>query len=885
MRPNAYVTQIKKLLLDCLIRGFIFASIIGTAICSVQPLLMPLMTYSERSIGADGIGSNTLMGSTAYAQPPNTVEQTRRGGFYWPLGKKQYKSSRCGTWLGRDADHGGCYFKGKYHLGFDMMATVVSPVYAISDGEVIGMSTDGEGNVAIFIKHKLTDGSEFVAVYGHIITNVNSGDPKEVKGGKQFATIGSYKGRDHLHFGIIPQVRIPSKRYAKDQNGKYLTDKSGERFAIGWGMASNVFWPDNGPPDTNGFIEPIGWITTKTPFSASGLTSAQPSAQLPSSVINAYNSSGGSSVFGAALPSNYTTPSRVASTGTSYKALELSRGGIYESSKGVFVVRGAVYEKYRTIGGPRHFLGLPISNEGDAAKSPQGTTGRFSRFERGTINWLSGKNKTYLVQGAIFDKWASMGYSGSPLGFPVSNEYPYQGGTKSDFEGGWITWTSKIGAQVNLKTDQVRTSPYGTLPRSSYIDGTLIRLKGSPEVYVIKDGEKCHIPDPETFNKYGYRWDKVIDVDQTEFNNYPTGAPVQSVKQQTAQKSSTTTTSSSIMEGSLIRLQGRPEVYVILGGKKCYIPDPETFNAKGYRWDRVKDINSDAFNKIPTGSPLPPVKTQTSITSSAVPAEGTLIRLQGRPEVYVIQGGRKCYIPDPETFNAKGYRWDQVKDLNSDAFNKITMGSPLASLKLPTPSLSEGSLIRQQGRPEVYVIQSGRKCYIPDVETFNARGYMWDRVRDIDQTSFNNIPTGPALASIKPTSPSFAEGSLVRLSGRPEVYVIQGGRKCYIPDPETFNTRGYRWDQVRDVDATTFNNIPTGTPLASVKPTAPPVSEGSLIRLRGTPDVYVIQSGRKCRIPDPETFNKRGYKWDQIKDVEPAVFNNIPTGTPLVSLR
>jgi len=188
------------------------------------------------------------------------------------------------------------------------------------------------------------------------------------------------------------------------------------------------------------------------------VTSTQPPAtQLSPAVIDAYNRAGGTPTFGESLPQNYTTPSGAASTNTPYKAVELARGGIYEYSRGVFVVYGAIYTKYRPIGGPRHYLGLPTSNEGDAARSPQGTTGRFSRFERGGINWLKEKNQTYLVQGAIFDKWASLGYSGGQLGFPVSDEYPYQGGARSDFEGGHITWTSQTGAQVVYKTAPVIT--------------------------------------------------------------------------------------------------------------------------------------------------------------------------------------------------------------------------------------------------------------------------------------------------------------------------------------------------------------------------------------------------------------------------------------------
>jgi len=174
-------------------------------------------------------------------------------------------------------------------------------------------------------------------------------------------------------------------------------------------------------------------------------------SKLPKTIIDVYNRLGGLSTFEEPILQDYTTPSGLASTGTPYKGVEFSRGGIYESSIGVFAVYGAIYQKYKVIGGPRHYLGLPISNEEGVPKSTFGTTGRISRFERGSIVWLKEKNQTFIVQGGIFDKWASLGYSGGQLGFPTSDEYPYQGGARSDFEGGYITWTSKTGAQVVLK--------------------------------------------------------------------------------------------------------------------------------------------------------------------------------------------------------------------------------------------------------------------------------------------------------------------------------------------------------------------------------------------------------------------------------------------------
>jgi hypothetical protein len=160
-------------------------------------------------------------------------------GFYYPTGTSFFNNT-CGTWLGRDPANGGCYFDGYYHIGFDIMADENSPVFPIADGIITHKSVNGwgTGNVGIVIKHKLSGGSEFSALYGHITTNLDVGD--EVTGGVEFANIGYYSDGNHLHFGIHPGLTMPSTN---------------------WGLMPNSSWPD-----TNGFVDPINWIENNTPF-------------------------------------------------------------------------------------------------------------------------------------------------------------------------------------------------------------------------------------------------------------------------------------------------------------------------------------------------------------------------------------------------------------------------------------------------------------------------------------------------------------------------------------------------------------------------------------------------------------------------------------------
>jgi len=137
----------------------------------------------------------------------------------------------------------------------------------------------------------------------------------------------------------------------------------------------------------------------------------------------------------------------------------------------------------------------------------------------------------------------------------------------------------------------------------------------------------------------------------------------------------------------------------------------------------------------------------------------------------------------------------------------------------PSPILAQqhGDLVRIQGEEKIYLIQSGQRRAIATEEVFNRMGFKMEDVKELDAQTVMNIPEGPPLWS-KETIAPHPEGALIRLKGKAQAYVIRGGRKCYIPDPETFQANGFQWDQVIEVDQSTFNKIPTGIPIASVKP-------------------------------------------------------------------
>jgi hypothetical protein len=102
---------------------------------------------------------------------------------------------------------------------------------------------------------------------------------------------------------------------------------------------------------------------------------------------------------------------------------------------------GAIDQKYRALGGCGSVLGAPLTDE---RRTPDGA-GRYNVFEKGSMYWHPNTG-AFEVHGAIRDRWAAIGWETGALGYPTSDEYAVQGGRRSDFQRGSITWNASTGA-------------------------------------------------------------------------------------------------------------------------------------------------------------------------------------------------------------------------------------------------------------------------------------------------------------------------------------------------------------------------------------------------------------------------------------------------------
>jgi uncharacterized protein with LGFP repeats len=135
-----------------------------------------------------------------------------------------------------------------------------------------------------------------------------------------------------------------------------------------------------------------------------------------------------------------------------YNDFELRDGSIYWSpSTGAHSIEGTIKQKWVELNKEAGPLGYPTTDELAA------TGGRFNHFQKdGSIYW-SASTGTHSIQGPIKQKWGSIGWENSFLGFPTTDELAgANGGRYNDFQkaAGSIYWSSATGAhsiQGNIK--------------------------------------------------------------------------------------------------------------------------------------------------------------------------------------------------------------------------------------------------------------------------------------------------------------------------------------------------------------------------------------------------------------------------------------------------
>lgn len=237
---------------------------------------------------------------------------------------------------------------------------------------------------------------------------------------------------------------------------------------------------------------------------------------------------------------------------------------------------------------------------------------------------------------------------------------------------------------------------------------------------------------------------------------------------------------------------------------------------------------------------------------------GTLIQNKQTGAVWLIQEGKKRPIISKAAFAS---RFNSASVVPTDAFtiSSYPDGKPI---NFPNYSLLKSPA------GTVYLIVDDTKRHFVSMNAFYQAGFMDDDI--VEATDFDLS----AYADGEPITEKMAhiQGSLMQDKKTGGVFFVNSEGKQPIISREILLARFPRIP----IEQTSSESL---SQIKQINPVKFP--DGTLVGLRGSPEVFVIDQGKRRPIADAATFLTYGWKWNQIYWTNEKSVLLQPLGEPL----
>ncbi len=281
------------------------------------------------------------------------------------------------------------------------------------------------------------------------------------------------------------------------------------------------------------------------------------------------------------------------------------------------------------------------------------------------------------------------------------------GGYESILPQQTITLTNNATASLYRYTPHVFNGNYNFwrffLAWFKYPNGTLLKLTGTNDIYIIQNGLKALVP-LFVGQARGINLTTTISVSPNEFSSYDSDKPLGPA------------------DNTIVTISGDSKKYMFLGSVRHQVSDL-VISQRGLDPRNVLTITADDAKLFDAGNVLPP-------------KDGTIIRGQVEKAVYLVSDGKiKMY---------SSYTFTQNKILPKQIV-MVPDTEILTYAKDGFVSPKDGSLIKSPANNTVYLAQSGLKQPILG-EIFKNQGWSFKNVSTISADEIAALPIGAYAA-------------------------------------------------------------------------------------------------------------------------------------------
>ena len=123
-----------------------------------------------------------------------------------------------------------------------------------------------------------------------------------------------------------------------------------------------------------------------------------------------------------------------------------------------------------------------------------------------------------------------------------------------------------------------------------------------------------------------------------------------------------------IRDGLVVKEEDDEQIYVYRGERFRWISSLDAFEHFGYTWGDVHIVEDGFLDRYEIGAPL-----------------HVLLKCNGSPHIYRLEGGKKRWIRDIETFEAEGHIWEDVKLVSCGYLRGLPDGETIPPDSGPPP--------------------------------------------------------------------------------------------------------------------------------------------------------------------------------------------------------
>ena len=224
-----------------------------------------------------------------------------------------------------------------------------------------------------------------------------------------------------------------------------------------------------------------------------------------------------------------------------------------------------------------------------------------------------------------------------------------------------------------------------------YPDGSLVKTKNSPNVFLIKDGKKHKF---ENFSALTSRFNpnRIVTINAGELSRYETGTPI------------------SLPNYAILKVKSKNKYYLLDNDKLRPFADYDVVRKLGYHPGEIIDVEQDEIQQYKIGK---------EIQKDTKNPLGRLIKVKENNQLYYLKNKKYHPIADKKIAEVN-FPNLYTETINAKELNKYSSGNPI--------QFKDGTLFGVKGGNKIYVVENGKKRHIKDEEVFKSLGYKWENI-------------------------------------------------------------------------------------------------------------------------------------------------------------